>query len=221
MPREHLAHGLDELLFRHGKLRRTALAPFFMRCDPRCSLRPFDEILDLHFAARLLVAALNHHAGRAAAIGIFELRPHLAASEAKLRANAGGAQPRYLVRIGGEACRIEPRPPPGPGGAWGGKLAEVWGRGRDPRHADGESGCRHGLPAKAGHEPVIAAAAAHRAETHRAALLRCIGGGRGWESTTIKPAPRRFDRPTTPTARGPNGMSTDRERPHDTLGVSS
>src|SRR6185503_10366332 len=40
-----------------------------------------------------------------------------------------------------------------------------------PRYADGKSGGRYRLAAKARHEPVVTPAACHRAEAHRAAVL--------------------------------------------------
>src|SRR5215471_17131331 len=72
MPRQHLAHLFDQVGFAARELRRAALAPFLVGGD--CGSRPgaFDQILDLHFAARFFIGALNDHAGRVAAIGIFE-----------------------------------------------------------------------------------------------------------------------------------------------------
>ena len=51
------------------------------------------------------------------------------------------------------------------------ELAERGERRLQARHADGEAGRRHRLAAEARDEPVIAPAAADRAEAHRAAFL--------------------------------------------------
>ena len=59
----------------------------------------------------------------------------------------------------------------GPGAGLPLELAEMRERGLQARDADGETGRRHRLAAKARHEPVVAPAAADRAEAHRAAFL--------------------------------------------------
>src|SRR5216683_7178965 len=78
---QHLAHGVDQLLLRHRELRRPALAPFLIGRDRRRGPLAFDQILDLDLAPRVLVGALDDDARRAALIGIFELRSHLAGTE--------------------------------------------------------------------------------------------------------------------------------------------
>ena len=62
----------------------------------------------------------------------------------------------------------------GPGSVFGLDLAEIFERGEEPRHADGKSGRRHRLAAKARHQAVIAPAAADRAEARRA--VGAVGG---------------------------------------------
>src|SRR5262245_19346233 len=92
VPREHLAHRFTQLVLRHPDLGRTALAPFLIGGDRRRLAGALDQVLDLHLAARLLVAALDDDAGGTALVGIFELRPHAARAEIELGADAGGAQ---------------------------------------------------------------------------------------------------------------------------------
>src|SRR5689334_23218348 len=77
MARENFAHARDDLPFRAGELGRPALAPFLVGGDRASRLGALDQILDLHLAARLLVTALDDHAGRIAAVGIFELVAHV------------------------------------------------------------------------------------------------------------------------------------------------
>src|SRR6266545_3173569 len=72
---------------------RPALAPFLMRGDRRRGFGAFDQILDLQFALRALVAALDDHAGRAAPVGIFHLRLHAGGAEIDLGADVRRTQP--------------------------------------------------------------------------------------------------------------------------------
>ena len=67
---EDFAHGIDEPVFRDRELRRTALAPLLVRGDESRGFRALDQILDLHLAPGLLVAALDDHARGATAVGI-------------------------------------------------------------------------------------------------------------------------------------------------------
>src|SRR5262245_3119825 len=90
--RQDLAHGVDEPALGNGKLRGPGLPPFLIRGDRGGGLGALDQILDLHLAPRLLVAALDDHAGTAAPIGIFHLRTHFSAAEIELGADAGFAQ---------------------------------------------------------------------------------------------------------------------------------
>ena len=81
MAREHLAHGVDQLLLRHRELRLGLLLAIFVAVFAHAGeLGAEDEILDLDFALRFLVGALDDDAGRAALVGIFELRAHSAAA---------------------------------------------------------------------------------------------------------------------------------------------
>src|SRR5215218_942834 len=64
VPSQHLAHSVHEFLLRHRELRRAALAPFLIRCDRSGGFSAFNQIFDLHFAALVLIAALDNHAGR-------------------------------------------------------------------------------------------------------------------------------------------------------------
>ena len=58
------------------------------------SVRAEDQVLDLHLALRLLVAALDDGAGRAALVGVFHLLADtvLRIAEIELGADAGVAQ---------------------------------------------------------------------------------------------------------------------------------
>src|SRR5262245_28434228 len=115
MARQYLAHGLDQLLFRPGELGRPLLAPFLVRRDRRGRPGAFDQVLDLHFAPRLLVAALDDDAGALALVGIFELRTHLAAAEIELGADAGRAQALHHALVIGDAVAVEHSHDHGPG----------------------------------------------------------------------------------------------------------
>src|SRR5215475_1642327 len=77
MPREYLAHLGDDLVLLAGELRGTALTPFLVGGDCRRGLGALDQVLDLHLAASLLVRALDDHAGRVAAVSVFELVAHV------------------------------------------------------------------------------------------------------------------------------------------------
>ncbi len=102
----------------------TSLSSFTANCACACfcrySSRSFDfpgelradgEILDLHFAARLLVAALDDGAGRVALVGIFQLLAEivLRIAEIKLGADAGVAQRLRHALIVGDAVAVEHR----------------------------------------------------------------------------------------------------------------
>src|SRR5262249_13832298 len=131
----------------------------------------FDQVLDLHLAFRLLVAALDHHAGRAAPVGVFELRPHLARTEIKLGADAAIAQGRDHFLVIGDAFAVEHRDDDGAGLGLGLDLAEMLQRRHQSRHADRKSRRRHGLAAKARDPSIVTPAGAYRAETNWSALV--------------------------------------------------
>ena len=171
MPRQHFAHGLDELGFRHRELRRARLAPFLVGGDGLGFLGAFDQVLDLHLALGLLVAALDDDAGRAALVGVFQLRAHLAGAEIKLGIDARVAQRLHHLLVVGDAVLIEHGDDHGAGRGFRIELAEMLERGHEPRHADGESGGRHRLAAEARHEAVIAPAARDRAEADGLAVV--------------------------------------------------
>src|SRR6266853_5481432 len=95
MTREDFAHLGDNFFFLARKLRRTALAPFLIGGNRGGGLGALDQILDLHLAARLFIAALNDHARRIAPVGIFELVAHVfGIAEIQLGADVGVAQRR-------------------------------------------------------------------------------------------------------------------------------
>ena len=71
MAGENFAHGLDEIGFRHRKLRGSRLAPLFIGGNGRSGFRALNQVFDLDLAFRLLVAALDDDTGCAASVGIF------------------------------------------------------------------------------------------------------------------------------------------------------
>ncbi len=92
-------------------------------------LGAFDQVLDLHFALGLLVAALDDDAGRAALVGVFQLRAHLAGAEIKLGVDARVAQRLHHALIVGDAVLIEHGDDHGAGRGFGIELAEMLERG--------------------------------------------------------------------------------------------
>src|ERR1700738_1903778 len=95
MARQYFAHLGDDLAFPAGKLRRTGLAPFLVGSDRGGRPGTLDQILDLNFAARFFVRALDDHAWAVPAVGIFELVAHvLGIAEIEFGADVGIAQLR-------------------------------------------------------------------------------------------------------------------------------
>src|SRR4051794_27193762 len=87
MTRQHLAYFGDDLILVAGKLRGARFAPLLMRGDRGGRLGAFDQILDLHLAARFFIRALDDDARRVAPVGIFQLVAHVfGIAEIKLRA---------------------------------------------------------------------------------------------------------------------------------------
>src|SRR3954463_4084594 len=172
MARQHLAHFGDEVGLAARELRWAALAPFLVGSDRGCRLRALDQILDLHLATRFFIRALDDDAGRIAAIGIFELVAHvLGIAEIELGADAGGSQRCDHLLIVGDAVAVEHGDDDGAEPGLRVELAEQRQRGLKPRHADRETGRRHGLAAEARDQAIVASAAADRAEAHRSALV--------------------------------------------------
>src|SRR5579883_3083263 len=172
VPRQDLAHGLDQLRLRHRELRLGLLLQIVVAIlGQPGDLGAEDQVLDLHLALRLLVGALDHHARRPAFVGIFHLRTELARPEIKLGADASGAQARHHALIIGEPPLIEDRHHHRAGLRLAVELAREGQRGLEARDAYRESGRRYRLAAKARDEPVVAAAARDRADAHRPPLL--------------------------------------------------
>src|SRR5690606_9941930 len=88
---QNFLHLGDQIAFLDGDLRGAGGAPFGIVGDLLRQALALDQVLDLHFAKRALVAALNDHARAAAPVGIFDLRLHAGTTEIKLGADAGGA----------------------------------------------------------------------------------------------------------------------------------
>src|SRR3954451_14936350 len=97
--REHAAYAVEQVILRHRELGFGLLCLVFLAILDRRDRGAEDQVLDLHLALGLLVAALDHGARRAALIGIFHLRAEFAGAEIKLGANTGAAQRRdhFLV----------------------------------------------------------------------------------------------------------------------------
>src|SRR5262245_58222832 len=74
---EQAAHGLDQRCFLDGELRLGLLLQIFVAVLGRGQCCSQDQVLDLDFAARFLVAALNDGARRVPLVGVFELRPDI------------------------------------------------------------------------------------------------------------------------------------------------
>src|SRR5437763_4606320 len=87
MLRQQLTDFFDELIFFDtilcSRLRCLVLLAVLDRRDGGAE----DQVLDLHFAFGLLVAALDDGAGRATPVGIFHLRAELAGAEIEFGAD--------------------------------------------------------------------------------------------------------------------------------------
>ena len=110
--------------------------------------------------------------GRVAPVGIFELVAHvLGIAEIELGADVGVAQGRDHLLVVGDAVAVEHGDDDGTEFRRGVELAEHRERGLQPRHADGKTGRRHRLAAKARDQTIVAPAAADRAEANRTAFF--------------------------------------------------
>ena len=76
---QNVAHSLDKIGLRHRELGGAAFAPFLVGGDGGGRAGAFDQVLDLHFPALMLIAPLDDDAGRVAPVGILELGPHFPA----------------------------------------------------------------------------------------------------------------------------------------------
>jgi len=70
---EQAAHGLDQCCLFDGELRLGLLLQVFIAVLGRGERGPQNQVLDLDFAARFLVAALNDGTRRPALVGVLEL----------------------------------------------------------------------------------------------------------------------------------------------------
>ena len=79
MARQHLAHRFDEFFLGHAALRLGLLLQMLVAALFELGELGADgEILDGDFALGLFVGALDHHAGRVALVGVFELIAEIA-----------------------------------------------------------------------------------------------------------------------------------------------
>ena len=173
MAGEHRAHGVDQFLLGDGKLRlRLLLQMLLAALFQLCQFGADDQVLDGDFALGLLVGALDDHAGRVALVGVFELIAEIArVAEIKLGADVGRAQLADHVLVFGEAVLVEHGDDDRAGLGLAVELAEMLQRCGEPRHADGKSGGRHRLAAKARHEPIVAPARSNGAEAHQLSVI--------------------------------------------------
>src|SRR5262249_7097622 len=176
--RQHVAHGIDELILGHGELRLGLLRPVIVvvLAQPR-DLGAEDEIFDLNFTFCSFVTALNHHAWTAAPVGIFHLRSEFAVTQIELGTNLlsrrvlSVAQLHHQALIVGNGNVGKYRHHDRPRLGLALDLAEMLQRRHQPRHADGETRRRHRLAAKARDQSVVAPTGSNGAETHRSAGL--------------------------------------------------
>src|SRR6185312_6867522 len=105
------------------------------------------EILDLNFAARLLVATLDNGARRPTLVGVFQLGAEIVfwIAEIKFGANFRGAQRRHHALVVGNAIPVEYSHNHRARGRFFADLAEVGECGLKARNADGKSGRGHRL----------------------------------------------------------------------------
>ena len=109
--------------------------------------------------------------GRAALVGVFHLRLHAGGAEVHLGADAGRAQRLRHLLVVGEAVLLHDEHDDGAVGDGGLVLVERGQRRLQARHADGEAGGRHLGAEEALDQPIVAPAAADRAEAHGLAVL--------------------------------------------------
>src|SRR5262245_36588327 len=139
--REHLAHALDQRALLHGELRLGLLLAILIAVLAQArELGAEREILDLHLALLFLVAALDHHAGRAALVGVFHLRAEFSRSKIKLGPDVGGAQLLDHLLILADPVLIEHRHHHRPRRSLGVDFADQLQSRHQPRHADREAG---------------------------------------------------------------------------------
>src|SRR5262249_51994460 len=178
VPCQNLAHGVDELVLGDRELRvglflQVVLAVLAQAGD----LGGEDEVLDLDFTLGFFVSSLDHDAGTAALVGVFHLRAEFAVTQIELGTNLlsrrvlSVAQLRHQALIVGNGNVGKYRHHDRPRLGFALDLAEMWQRRNQPRHADGESGRRHGLTTKTFNQSVVAPTTADRAETDGAAVV--------------------------------------------------
>ena len=136
-----------------------------------------DQILDLHLALGLLVAALDDGARAAALVGIFHLRLHARGAEIKLGADVRGAKLLRHSLVVGHAVLVEDEHDDRALHGVALVLAEKLKAEEETRHADRDAGGRHLLAGEALDKAVIAAAAHHGAQPDLLPAL--IDNGRG------------------------------------------
>ena len=192
MAGENLPNPFDKLRFGHGELRLGLLLQIFLAVLDGGERGAEDQILDLHLAFRLLVAALDDDARRAAPIGIFHLRLHAGLAEIKLGADVRCAKRLRHLLIVGDAVAIEHEHDDGALRGARLEFAEALEAEQEPRHADGDAGGRNLLAGEALDQPVIAPAADDRAEPDGLTLLVLDRSGQlgleHWSCVIFQPA---------------------------------
>src|SRR5262245_12558001 len=163
---KHVPNGLDEFVFRYEALRFGLLLQVLVAILDRGERRAKDEVLDLQRSLRLLVAALDDDARRRTPVGVFHLRLQAAIAEIKLGADARTPQLLHHGLIVGDAVAIEHEHDDRALACASLEFAKALKAEEEPRHADGNAGCRHLLAGEALDQPVITPAADDRAESH-------------------------------------------------------
>src|SRR5262249_2466824 len=173
VPRQERAHGLDQCRFLDRKLRLSLLLQIILAVLGVGHGRAQNEILDLNFAARLFILALDNGASCTTLVGVLKLSSEVIfrIAEIKLRTNLCCAQRRHHALIVGDAIPVEYGDNHRAGRGLFADLAEMGECGLQARDADGKSGRRDRLAPEAGHEPAVTPTAADRAETYRPAFL--------------------------------------------------
>src|SRR5665213_1376378 len=164
MARQQFLHRLHQVIFTHSDLRLGLFLEVFGAVLDTGERRAEHQILDGQFVPLFFVGALDNRARTAAFIGIFQLLADgmFRVAEIKLGADAGIAQLRDEFLAVRDLHAGKHRDQHRPALCFAAELAERGERGLQARYADGKSGRRHRLAAKARHQTIVTSAAADR-----------------------------------------------------------
>src|SRR3989337_2944531 len=136
--RQNFANGIDHAGFGHGELCLGLLFQIVVAVLDGSERGAKDQVLDLHLAADLLVAALDDDARAAALVGIFHLRLHAVIAEIKLGTDIRLAKPLGHYLIVGQSVAVEHEHHDRPLDYACLIFAEALEAEQEPRHADGD-----------------------------------------------------------------------------------